>query len=40
MAQIYLKKELYDEVVKKGFEVTKFVNSAVEIALKKGETKK
>ena len=29
MANIYLKKKLYDELVRKGFDPTKFVNELV-----------
>jgi len=34
MANIYLKKKLYDEIVRRGFEPTTFVNDSVEKALK------
>lgn len=40
MAQLYLKKELYDSIIKRGFDVTEFVNQAVEMSLKTKEGKK
>jgi len=37
MPTIYIKKELYDEIIKKGEEPNKFINQAVEKELKKEE---
>jgi len=35
MPNVYLKKELYDEIVRRGFDVDEFVEEAVREALKK-----
>ena len=37
MPQVYLKKEYYDELVKRGYNVTETVNVLVEKFLKGGE---
>jgi len=37
MPIVYLRKKLYDEIVKRGHDVTDFVNKAVEETLKKEE---
>jgi post-segregation antitoxin (ccd killing protein) len=34
MPNVYLKKELYDEIVRRGFDVDEFVEEAVREALK------
>jgi post-segregation antitoxin (ccd killing protein) len=39
MPNVYLRKELYDEIVKRGFDVSEYVNRLVEEALRK-EVKK
>lgn len=36
MANIYLRKELYDRLVRRGFNPTEYVNELVEKALKEG----
>jgi len=35
MATVYIRKDLYDEIVKRGEDVTEFANGVVEEALKK-----
>jgi len=37
MPSIYVKKDLYDQLVQKGFDVTVFVNEAVEEKMEKKE---
>jgi len=39
MPTIYLSKDLYDEIVKRGEDVAEFVNKAVKEALEKKEEK-
>jgi post-segregation antitoxin (ccd killing protein) len=34
LPQVYLKKELYDQLVKKGLDVSEFLNATVEAALR------
>jgi len=40
MPTIYLSKELYDELVKRGKDVTQFIDEAVKEALKKEKEEK
>jgi post-segregation antitoxin (ccd killing protein) len=35
LLQVYLKKALYDQLVKKGLDVSEFVNATVEAALRR-----
>lgn len=40
MPTVYLRKDLYDKIVQKGFDVTKYINDVIEASFEKEEPPK